>query len=116
MTTFEEQDKNATNPKGTTVANIPVACTLTQEEFQERKGNHLQKLGASLLETVERPEGYAFRFPSELFDDLAHVVSLERRCCSFLRFSLTSEPGGGPVWLEITGPDDSKAFLSTFWE
>jgi hypothetical protein len=95
---------------------VPIACTLTPEEFKERKAEHLKKAGGSLLEAVERPDGYAFRFPPEMFDELARVVGLERRCCAFLRFSLTSESGNGPVWLEITGPAESKAFLATFWE
>jgi hypothetical protein len=96
--------------------NVPIACTLTPEEYKERKAEHLKKAGGSLLEAVERPDGYAFRFPPEMFDELARVVGLERRCCAFLRFSLTAEPGNGPVWLEITGPAESKAFLATFWE
>ena len=38
-------------------------------------------------------------------------VDLERRCCAFLRFELTVEPGGGPVWLELTGPPGTREFL-----
>jgi hypothetical protein len=60
-----------------------------------------------LQETVDRPDGYAFRSPGEVFDDLAGIIGLERRCGSFLRFTLTSEPGDGPVRLEITGPPEA---------
>jgi hypothetical protein len=62
-----------------------------------------------------RADGYAFRFPPELFEELAGIVALERRCCALLRYMLTVEPGRGPVWLEITGRDESKRFLATFW-
>lgn len=94
----------------------PIACILTPDQFRERRDGLLRKAGSALLETVERPDGYAFRFPGEMFDELARIVGLERQCCSFLRFTLTAEPVAGPVWLEITGPSESKAFLATFWE
>jgi len=32
-----------------------------------------------------------------------------------MRFSLTLEPGDGPLWLEITGPEGTKTFLTSFW-
>ncbi|WP_165074814.1 hypothetical protein [Paludisphaera rhizosphaerae] len=51
-----------------------------------------------------------------MFEQLARIVAMERRCCSFLRFTLTSEPGDGPVWLELNGPPESKSFLAAFWE
>ena len=45
--------------------NVSIACTLTPEEFRERKPEHLKKVGRWLLEVVERPDGYAFpRFPA----------------------------------------------------
>jgi len=98
------------------LAYLPIACTLSPDEFQTRKSEHLIEVGKSLLERVELPDGYSFRFPGGMFDRLAGVVGLERRCCSFLRFSLTAEPGNGPVWVAITGPVEAKEFLATFWE
>jgi hypothetical protein len=94
----------------------PVACTLSPDQLRERRDGTLRNVGSALQETVERGTGYAFRFPSESFEELAMVVGMERRCCSFLRFVLTPEPGGGPVWLEITGPEESKGFVAMFWE
>jgi|ThiBio_1000_plan_1041568.scaffolds.fasta_scaffold01168_16 hypothetical protein len=95
---------------------VPIACTLTADQLRERREGLLRKVGSSLQQTLEREGGYAFRFPPELFDELSRIVGLERRCCPFLRFVLTSEPSDGPVWLEITGPAESKSFLATFWE
>jgi hypothetical protein len=115
MTAFGERGDGPANARVESVPDIPAACTLTPGE-KERKAAHLQKVGESLVETVERADGYAFRFPPELFDELARIVGLERRCCAFPRFSLKAEPGNGPVWLEITGSPESKAFVATFWE
>lgn len=95
---------------------MPIACTLSPDQLRERRDGLLRKAGSALQETVERADGYAFRFPPEMFEELAGIVALERRCCAFLRYSLTVEAGGGPVWLEITGPAESKAFLATLWE
>ncbi len=53
----------------------PIACTLTPDQLRERRDGLLRKVGSALLETVERPNGYAFRFPPEMFDD-----SLSRGC------------------------------------
>jgi len=56
-------------------------------------------------------EGYAFRFDADAFDDLARWVTNERRCCPFLSFALELAPDGGPLWLRLTGPAGTRAFL-----
>ena len=60
------------------------------------------------------PDGVALRFAAEpeRLAILATFIDLERRCCAFLRFRLTVEPGGGPVWLELTGPPGTREFLA----
>jgi len=39
---------------------------------------------------------------------LAHFVEPERQCCSFYHFVLEIEPGGGPLWLRLTGGEEVK--------
>lgn len=94
---------------------LPVACSLTEAELQERRSLVLQKLRLAVAEIKELSEGYAYRFPSDdaLIAEVAQLVSLERRCCPFLRFGLTVEPGDGPVWLEMSGPQGTKDFLAS---
>jgi hypothetical protein len=41
------------------------------------------------------------------------TMRLLRQCCPFLRFAITVEPGNGPIWLEMTGPEGTKEFLAT---
>src|SRR5689334_932458 len=94
---------------------IPVACTLTAEERPARR-EQLARIGESILETQERPEGYAYRFASDdILPKLVEIIQAERRCCAFLRFTLQFEPGNGPLWLEVTGPEGTKAFLASFF-
>lgn len=92
----------------------PIVCTLTSEEKRERRSTLLDQVGQAVQERQEREQGYAYRFASDMLEDLVQVIRLERQCCAFLRFTLTAEPGDGPLWLEITGPEGTKEFLGSF--
>jgi hypothetical protein len=56
--------------------------------------------------------GFSWRFPAEALDEIAAFVTLERRCCPFLRFRVDVAPDGGPVWLTLDGPPGTPAFLA----
>jgi hypothetical protein len=53
-----------------------------------------------------------FAAASELLQAIVTVIDAERQCCRFLQFELTLEPDGGPVWLSLTGPPGTPAFLA----
>ena len=93
---------------------LPIACTLTNSELQERRRDLLQKVRSSVTELRELEDGYSYCFPpdDDRLAELARLVNLERQCCPFLRFRLTVESGNGPIWLEMTGPEGTKAFLA----
>src|SRR2546422_8634597 len=88
------------------VTNLPMACSLTGSEFQERRSGLLRKVSEAVLEVKELSDGYAYRFPPDnvWITELANLVELERQCCPFLKFSLQLGPGDGPIWLELSGP------------
>ena len=92
---------------------LPIACSLTSAELQERRRTVLQKMRDAVVEARELPDGYAYCFPSEgrQLPEIASMIELERQCCPFLRFRLTIEPAGGPIWLELSGPVGTKDFL-----
>jgi len=94
---------------------LPIACSLTNSELQERRRDVLRKVRSAVTELRELEDGYAYCFPSDekWLTELTTLVSLERQCCPFLRFRLTVESGNGPIWLEMTGPDGTKDFLAT---
>ena len=62
------------------------------------------------------PAGFRYRFdptPDGVsLSSIAPVVDRERQCCRFLQFSITLEPNLGPVWLDVSGPEGTKAFLA----
>jgi hypothetical protein len=96
------------------VAELPVSCTLTEPELQARRAGVLAEVRRSRQEARWLPDGVALRFVAgaEQLATLATFIELERRCCAFLQFRLTVEPGGGPVWLELTGPTGTRDFLA----
>jgi hypothetical protein len=100
------------------MAELPIACTLTPEALQTRR----EGLLIDLVKRVERREdllnGLRLEFaPSgDTIALIARVVEAERHCCRFLRFGVTVEPDGGPVWLELTGPAGTRDFLSALFE
>jgi hypothetical protein len=93
--------------------NLPIACNLTSAELQERRRTVLERAKQAIVELKELDDGYAFSFPSSdaWLRELAALVDLERQCCPFLRFRITVEPDGGPLWLDMTGPTGTKEFL-----
>jgi hypothetical protein len=95
------------------MAELPVACTLTEPELAARRAGVLGDVRRRAQEARWLADGVRLRFPAEaeILSLLATFVDLERRCCAFLRFELTVEPDGGPVWLELTGPPGAREFL-----
>jgi hypothetical protein len=95
-------------------AGLPVACSLTDAELQERRRDVLQKLRSAVVEVLEIEDGYVYQFPSKTLaiTELAKLVELEHECCHFLKFRLTVEPNDALIRLEITGPQGTKDFLA----
>ena len=93
---------------------LALACVPDAIPAAERPA-HVERL-ARLFTTAVRerrtlPDGYAYRFDADAFDELARWVANERRCCPFLRFTVELAPGDGPVWVRLTGPTGTRAFL-----
>jgi len=94
---------------------LPIACTLLEGERQRRRSEVLERVFSRVQETRPLEDGYALRFIADEAElaDLLQLIQLERQCCPFLKFRLTVEPGGGPVWLEMTGSPGAKSFLES---
>ena len=97
--------------------NLPIACTLTDLQFQEPRAGALKRAKDAVLEKKELDDGYSYRFSLDRISitELAQLITDERECCPFLRFDLHLEPGEGPVWMELTGPDGTKDFLNSIF-
>ena len=97
------------------MTDLPVSCTLLEAERQQRRTHILDRVFSRVQEIRPLDDGYALRFSADdaVLAELMQLIQLERQCCAFLRFRLTVEPGGGPVWLELTGPEGTKSFLES---
>lgn len=91
---------------------IPIACSLTSAELDQRR-EVLAALRARCAEVQTAGNGLRLRFEAApgVLADIARVIDLERQCCRFLRFQLDVQPDGGPVLLELTGPEGTADFL-----
>lgn len=95
-----------------TTFDIDIACSLSVAEQAER-GEEWGRLLADAEVVTELSEGYGLRFPNRdaWVTRAVEVIIAERKCCPFFAFSLTFEPGGGPLWLHISGPGEVKSFI-----
>ena len=73
---------------------------------------------AAVQEVRELPDGYALRLPSdaETLVRTAQYMSLDRLCCQFLRFEISADPGVGPLWLRLIGPEGGKEVIRAGFE
>jgi hypothetical protein len=92
---------------------LPIACTLTPAEIEAQRTTLLPGLIAQATERVPLPDGFRWRFETSdaVLAAVVATINAERQCCRFLRFVLTVEPDGGALWLDITGPPGTIAFL-----
>ncbi len=91
-----------------------LACAVGALEAEERQAHFALLAKLFTDDARERREvagGYAFRFEAEAFEQIARFVANERKCCPFLTFTIELAPDNGPLWLHLTGPAGTRAFL-----
>ena|SRR5690625_2084985 len=91
-----------------------VACKISVFDSEERK--HYDTLRKELTETMsaeETPNGYTFSFPNDqtLLLKIAEWISMENRCCPFIKFSLNVSGDSESIRVELTGNEDVKKLL-----
>lgn len=101
-----------------TEINFPIACTLDAATLAERGDALLPGLARRASDVCWHATGVrlTFGFDPLLLAEVASVMAAEHRCCRFLRFGLTVEPGDGVVTLDVTGPDGTALFLKALLE
>ena len=91
------------------------ACRIdTLDPHQRRRQQELLALmRRSAQAQDELADGFAFRLPADpaLFQQAAEWVSLERRCCPFVHFTLEWKDDDS-VFVRLTGPSGVKPFLA----
>jgi hypothetical protein len=95
---------------------LPVVCTLTPAAMATRKAALLPGLVRRAESREDIPDGIRFRFPADAWSALAATIEAERQCCRFLKFEITVEPDGGPIWVSLSGPHGTREFLTALIE
>lgn len=100
------------------MTDLPIVCTLTPSALQARRAGMLSTFLERAQDHEALPQGYRLRFAAteDTLLAIARTVDAERQCCRFLRFSITVEPDGGPLSLELTGPPGTGAFIATLFD
>jgi hypothetical protein len=102
--------------QGDGAVELPVVCTLTPKTIATRKAALLPGLVGRAESREETATGMRLRLPTDALSTVLQTVEAERQCCRFLRFDITVEPDGGPIWLELAGPPGTREFLAALLE
>lgn len=100
------------------MVDLPIVCTLTPDALRARREGLLSDLLRQAESRDDLPDGLRLRFPptDDVLSAIVRTVAAERHCCRFLRFVLTVEPAGGPIFLQLSGPPGSGEFLDALLE
>ena len=96
---------------------VPVPCCHTV--FTKDQRNEYKRIWGELetrrLGITELEYGceYQFQGDSETLHFINEWVSIERKCCPFLTFSVIASNEEEPVLLQLTGNEEAKVFLRT---
>lgn len=132
LTACNNSDKSTTNNKTMTANNETttstcsdnckaqnktreLSCKLTTPELQKRKETVIASLKQQILDKKELKDGYAFKFrgTDEVLDELTDFIKTERMCCDFFTFGLSVSGDKREAWLELTGVDGAKDFITS---
>jgi hypothetical protein len=95
----------------------PLACVLAVFDAAERRRYDTLRRELAVVrgEAQELPDGFAFVYPGDpdLFLKISEWITLERRCCPFLSFSLRFDADPPSIRLELVGREGVKRFLQS---
>lgn len=99
--------------KGTPSRTLPIACSLDAAGIETRRVEFQATVGSQVSARKELSDGIEMEFApgNDLLPALARFIEDERKCCQFLRFTITVEEGGGPISLGVRGPAGSGEFI-----
>jgi hypothetical protein len=95
-----------------------VSCTLNDAEFHERRALARRTLLPQVTASKRIQDGLILTFVGgeSLRSELETFVSLERRCCEFLEFTISPDADGpkSRIELRIEGRPEAAATIETF--
>jgi hypothetical protein len=100
------------------MTDLPIMCTLTPDALRARREGLLSDLMRRAEGREDLSDGLRLRFAAteDALASITRAVEAERHCCRFLRFGITVEPDGGPIFVELTGPPGTREFVAALLE
>lgn len=94
------------------------SCRLTPDQLQQQRHELIPGLlqrADKVSDLTEGADGLRLHFAPRpgLLPELARIIEREQECCSFLSFHLATEPSGGGVTFDITGPAGTREMLKS---
>jgi hypothetical protein len=89
---------------------MDIVCNLGAIAPEQRHQHEAlaEQIFTSVLDVEERANGFAFRLPVDMLNELAQWISNERLCCPFFTFKVEVTEA---LWLELSGTPDVKTFI-----
>jgi hypothetical protein len=96
------------------MSQLPIACTLSADTIKTRRAGLLPGLALRAESRAALADGYRLRFAasSEILTAIAETIDAERQCCRFLTFEMNVSADGGPITLDLRGPNGTREFLA----
>jgi hypothetical protein len=93
-------------------ADVPIACHMGALNKEERTHyDELRRILQPSAQFHELDDGYSLTVPDAMLTALLQWIDMERRCCPFLRFTLTIPGNGEAPSLALQGTEGTKEFL-----
>jgi len=90
------------------VCNMDVFTTAQREQHIETA----RRLFQTVQNIQEAENGFEFTLPSGSdLTKISEFILNEKRCCPFLKFTLTINPDPKPITLRLLGPQGTQEFL-----
>ncbi len=94
----------------------PVACSLSQMDAGERRGRWLRLSNRALSDKESTQAGIRLRFRplEDVENELRELAALERECCSFAAWSVSSDQAH--LILEVSAEGDAADVVRALFE
>lgn len=97
------------------MSKVETSRLLDLETAQDKRSVLINVILDAIKQVKPLEKGYGLRFSPD-DEDLLLVMDwiyVERLCNPFLKFVLKAESNKGPLWVQITGPEGTQAFLKS---
>jgi hypothetical protein len=96
------------------IREMPVSCRLLPAELRKREATLLTDLRKQIVSARPLADGYALllKMDDATIKLAAEVIAVERQCCPFLQFRLTSAQESRALLFEMRGPAGSRELLA----